>query len=342
MILNKEKYVAWFRIITLDLLFCLPLFTGGQNSEFNFATGNVTGKNYVGGLAGGISGNSVVLRNSYARGNVSGESRVGGLAGNGGGSVINCYSTGSVAGTTQTGGLIGYGNGTVTNSYWDTQTSGQLSSFGGTPRTTDPLTYPYAAGIYSGWDFTAVWKADIDPPRNNGYPYLSPSSVCLVSVHVYPFGAGTATGAGLCMANGQLQMEAVPSGSFVFRGWEKNGSVISVNSRFNLTVTENTSLVARFESKTTAVNENATRESSGLTVYPNPVTDRLWIDFPSGSSGIYTFQVLNRSGQLMGTFQAPVNWQRRYSFSVANLIPGVYLLVARHPEDCQTARFIKY
>ena len=123
--------------------------------EYSYSTGSVTntdnsyGDDSVGGLAGYNTG---TVSNSYSTGSVTntdystyGNDRVGGLAGyNNTGTISNSYSTGSVTITYSSGygsdfvldsvgGLAGYNNtGTITDSYWDTTTSGQSSSAGGT------------------------------------------------------------------------------------------------------------------------------------------------------------------------------------------------------------------
>jgi hypothetical protein len=70
-----------------------------------------------------------------------------------------------VTGNTNVGGLVGRNLGTVSNSFWDTQTSGQGSSAGGTGRTTaqmkDLTTFSGA-----GWDIIAVANSGT---RNTGY-----------------------------------------------------------------------------------------------------------------------------------------------------------------------------
>ena len=90
-----------------------------------------------------------------------------------------------VYGYVSIGGLIGDTNvGTVANSFWNTETSGQSSSSGGTGRTTAQMTYPYdgydppCVGLYEGWDLanytgntTSIWVHD-DLTQNNGYPLL--------------------------------------------------------------------------------------------------------------------------------------------------------------------------
>ncbi|MCL2816874.1 MAG: hypothetical protein FWD39_00605 [Clostridiales bacterium] len=82
------------------------------------ATGNVTGKNYTGGLVGCVDGGRV--KTSYATGNVSGENKVGGVVGsllNGlperlgsttnNARMENCYATGNVTGKDFVGGVAG-------------------------------------------------------------------------------------------------------------------------------------------------------------------------------------------------------------------------------------------
>ncbi|MGU7784559.1 GLUG motif-containing protein [Burkholderia sp. PU8-34] len=127
---------------------------GGSNGAVSnaYATGSVSGTTSVGGLAGTSVG---TVSNAYATGPVSGTTSVGGLAGTNAGTVTNAYATGSVSGTTAVGGLVGYNSGgTVTNAYWDTTTTGQTTSAGGTGLTTDQMMQP---ANLAGFDFTNTW-----------------------------------------------------------------------------------------------------------------------------------------------------------------------------------------
>ena len=122
----------------------------------SYSTGSVTGSgNYIGGLVGSNCSSSTVS-NSYSTGSVSGNSDIGGLVGENydGSTVSNSYSTGSVSGSGNVGGLVGYNTGTVNNSFWDTQTSGQSSSDGGTGKTTAEM----KTENFSGWDWTDTWE----------------------------------------------------------------------------------------------------------------------------------------------------------------------------------------
>ena len=114
--------------------------------------------NNVGGLVGKNSGD---IKNSYATGNIAGANRVGGLVGylESGGTIERSYAAGRVNDSRagNVGGLVGFADNTnneVVDSHWDTITSGQTSSDGGTDQTTTRLQSDLIAtpGIYANWN----------------------------------------------------------------------------------------------------------------------------------------------------------------------------------------------
>ncbi|MGD9639334.1 MAG: GLUG motif-containing protein, partial [Alphaproteobacteria bacterium] len=165
----------------------------------SFASSNVQGTWYVGGLVG--TSNNSIIRNSYSEGAVLfGTNYVGGILGQGinsnitssfstsqasasvygaGGivgyanvvGVSESYATGLISSPSYVGGLIGYigGGSSAPNSYWNTQTSGQSSSAGnlGTGKTTAEL---QMQSTFSGWNFDNVWKM-----TEGSYPKLRSS-----------------------------------------------------------------------------------------------------------------------------------------------------------------------
>jgi hypothetical protein len=145
----------------------------------SYSTGSVSGSRSVGGLAGQNYG---TVSNSYSTGSVNGSRSVGGLVGcNNHGTVSSSYSTGSVTGgTLQVGGLVGWNEifGTVNNSFWDTETSGQATSDGGTGKTTAQMK---SIATFSGaeWDIitVALDVSDLSYTWNiiegQTYPFLS-------------------------------------------------------------------------------------------------------------------------------------------------------------------------
>jgi len=167
-------------------------FAGGDcNISECYATGNITtgdalvgGFRWIGGLLGYVYKNSTVA-NSYAKGNiVIGNTNakiqyIGGLIGQNNCAVSKCYSTGSITtgtagqGITYIGGLIGRNyeeTGTVVNSFWDTETSEQSSSDGGTGKTTAQMKTK-STFTNAGWDFVTVWNI-CESPYILTYPWL--------------------------------------------------------------------------------------------------------------------------------------------------------------------------
>ena len=158
---------------------------------------NLTGQNYVGILVGISSGqvvacyttgkthsnntasgglvgyNGGIISTSYSTAYAVGNDSAGGLVGyQQSGSVTNSYATGRGSTTTGSfGGLIGtaISSPTVTASYWDTSTSGQTTSAGGSGavgKTTRQLQTPTGYnGIY------ANWNANLDGVTGNDDPW---------------------------------------------------------------------------------------------------------------------------------------------------------------------------
>lgn len=150
-------------------------YTGGLvgshygNITESYATGDVDGEKRVGGLAGHnrISWykNPVTITDSYATGDVSASrKRVGGLVGLNKGQIETSFAVGEVTGASHVGGLVGdtSGIGTVTDSYWDTNTTGQSSSDGGTGLTTADMTGSGALNNMFGSN--SVWGTTGDYP----------------------------------------------------------------------------------------------------------------------------------------------------------------------------------
>jgi len=144
----------------------------------SFATGRVNGTYYTGGLTGYNYG---AISKSYSTGDVYGEQHVGGLGSNLeiAGSISDSFATGNVSGSSFVGGLIGYdyenSTGSYSNSYASGNVSGidyvgNLSSRGLGNNVGSFYLEASMKGAVAGWDFVNLWE--VDPLRNNGYPYL--------------------------------------------------------------------------------------------------------------------------------------------------------------------------
>jgi len=147
----------------------------------SFATGGVTvTEEAAGGLAGKFSGQ---ITSSFASGAVTGVTNIGGLVGLNMGSIASSYATGIVTGDAGVGGLVGSNDdGTVMVSLWDTTTSGQTLSDGGTGKpTSDMKVFSTFVELTPPWPIVAVWEKfdasagkvwGICPALNGGYPFL--------------------------------------------------------------------------------------------------------------------------------------------------------------------------
>jgi beta-lactam-binding protein with PASTA domain len=138
---------------------------------------NVNNAHHAGGLVG-LATNGASVSESYATGAVSGTEGVGGLVGTlqAGCDIGMSYAVGAVSGTTSVGGLVGAGTGGVVASFWDTQTSGQASSAGGSGKLTAEMK-TQSTFTNAGWNFTQVWSPDV--MMNSKYPSF------IVSIDTY-------------------------------------------------------------------------------------------------------------------------------------------------------------
>jgi hypothetical protein len=128
----------------------------GHNSSYCtvtrcYSTGAVSGTGQYSGVGGLVGWNDGDVTQCYSTGVVTG-GYVGGLVGGNRGTVIQCYSTGAVNGIKRVGGLVGDASGgVVTVCFWDTHTSGQTKSAGGTGKTTAEM-QTAKTFLDAGWD----------------------------------------------------------------------------------------------------------------------------------------------------------------------------------------------
>lgn len=136
-----------------------------------YVTGFVDGSETVGGLAGKLDAESLIL-NSYANCDVNGESAVGGLVGNHAytAEIENTYAVGEVLGSEDIGGLVGYNDdgsqSNVVNGFWDADV-GPDASEGGTGKSTEEMRQQET---FAAWNFEEIWA--IKDVEAYPYPYL--------------------------------------------------------------------------------------------------------------------------------------------------------------------------
>ncbi len=121
-----------------------------------YATGSVSGENFVGGLVA-VNSSYGTVSNCYATGTVTGTGTgwyVGGLVGENWGTVSNCYATGSVTGTGYcVGGLVGVtplSTSTVSNCYATGNVTGEFRVGGLVGHHRGTVSNCYATGSVTG------------------------------------------------------------------------------------------------------------------------------------------------------------------------------------------------
>ena len=181
-------------VVSGEFIFAGLLAAMSQQSSIR--NSSVSGVVATGTLGGGFVGNSTksTYLNSYAFLNIETEFEAGGILGvSERDTLINTYSSGSVessiagglissadttyvfnsysktkVGGTTSGGLIGSTESynTITSSYWDTETSGQATSEGGTGLT---MLEMLSQSSFMDWDFDTIWAIN----EESSYPYLA-------------------------------------------------------------------------------------------------------------------------------------------------------------------------
>ncbi len=116
---DGQDYVIWNLYINRPGMEYIGLFGSTDYdmviSDVGIVGGEISGKEYVGGLVGDNRG---VVSGSYFSGIVKGYKEVGGLVGeNSRGTISSSYSLGSVSGSGSIGGLVGENEGRISSSY---------------------------------------------------------------------------------------------------------------------------------------------------------------------------------------------------------------------------------
>lgn len=188
----------------------------GGSIEYSCADAEVIGSgDYIGGVCG--KNRNGEIAHCYATGSVDGNSSVGGLCGyNEQAAITKCYSASEVDyNYAPHGGLCGYNeNGSVSGSFWDTQVSGELSSSGGTGKTTAEMQLETTFAS-AGWDFLGESvNGTNDVWTMTSYPDL------LWRLETHLLSVENGTGGGSYFASQSTRLVANPaSAGYVFSRW---------------------------------------------------------------------------------------------------------------------------
>jgi hypothetical protein len=162
-----------------------------------------------------------------------------------------------VSGVTNFGGLVGYNEstGTVNNSFWDTQTSSQPTSSGGTGKTTAEMN-DFSTFFTAGWDLQCetrngdldIWGINESGTENNGYPFLSwqPfTNKVTLNLTTAVIGNGSTSGDGTFDCGNWSPILATANTCWIFDHWNGLNISDSINS--------STTVLMNFDKTVTAV-----------------------------------------------------------------------------------------
>jgi hypothetical protein len=307
----------------------------GSTIAGSFSNSQVVATGYrTGGLTGLNTLNSVIM-DSYSTGKVSGNTYTGGLVGlvSDNCYITNTYSTGEVSGIEFTGGLVASNEGTenVTTSFWDTFTSGQQTSTGGTPKNTREMV---TKATFNDWDFEVTWGIH----DGLSYPYLlwqgEPGAhnfpdeipeLYYLTLEANPPVGGTVYGAGSFLLGQVINIYATPNAGYRFVSWTGHTTYADHPELETCNVTmpaENIVLTANFEF-IVGVEENFLAD---IKVYPTPASTKLWVELKNSSGDQILIRIVNLMGQEI--LQKSVNEQGpvQLDLDVTGYRAGVYFL----------------
>ena len=131
-----------------------------------------------------------------------------------------------------------------------------------------------------------------------------------ITVSANPTAGGTVSGAGTYNYGTSVTLRATANTGYTFTNWTKNGTAVSTNATYSITVTEAAAYVANF-----------TPNSYNITLTPNPAEggtvafgsksnrDELTYDFEDGWQGWTTFQ---------GNTTSPNSWMHNTAYPTSN------------------------
>ena len=148
-----------------------------------------------------------------------------------------------------------------------------------------------------------------------------------IKVNIDPADAADVTGEGVYHYGDQVTLTVEPFENYRFLNCTKDGEVVCETTIYTFTATENCTLTANLVS-TVNVGEQTDNE---VTVYPNPVCDKIHIE---GLEGEHEIQIYNAFGMLVMT----TTLQGNSEINICDLPTGYYLI---RIDNRQSVKFIK-
>ena len=143
---------------------------------------------------------------------------------------------------------------------------------------------------------------------------------------------GSVAGAGIYGYGEEVTLTATANEGYKFVNWTENDTVVSTEAEYSFVITGDRSLVANFVST-----ESISELEASFKVYPNPVSDMLFIEAEIEVEEVAIFDVYGRQQNLSNS----ATQQLSNSIDVSSLNNGIYFLKVVTSEGEVVKRFIK-
>ena len=159
---------------------------------------------------------------------------------------------------------------------------------------------------------------------------LIPIPEYTVTVSANPEEGGIVGGEGTYQEGTEVSVRVEPNENYTFLNWTENGVVVSEEETYTFIVTSNRNLVANLLN-TMGVNE----QESSLTIYPNPVSDKLIVET---EEAIGRLEIYSVTGALVYSQKAFTN---KMEIQTGNLPAGTYFIRMTSDNAVVMRRFVK-
>lgn len=190
------------------------------------------------------------------------------------------------------------------------------------------------AAVNPGWEFVNWTEDGTEVATDPVYTFTVVSDrdltanfiqQFLITATASPLYAGYTTGSGEYLSGEEVTLKAVADLGWEFDRWTENGVQVSDTSIYTFIATGNLALMAEFV-PVAGVHQ---QENCGIKVFPNPVSNRLYIAWDL-QKAISFDEVILLNTLSKVVYHEPVNENSGLiSISVRNLEPGLYYVILR-------------